>query len=190
MGPIQDRDECFFCSHGDKRNDTRLPVEDVNKLVEMIRQHTGRMKTAILARMVAKNYEIFRQRINRSLKRGEEPLPYMSAATVVHHIRRHHQDPEVKQVVILEALQELREEIFDGGVMEKNSKTKKRRANRGQIDCLEKVIKMEFAVQSKDPAKLAFYSAGARINPTIHKQGVMAYQMRDLYSFWGNASTK
>ncbi len=124
--------------------------------------------------MVAEYYESFRQKLNRNLH-GEKPLMPTCAATVLRHIRRHHQDPQVKQVVILEELQELREEIIKNNVMERQIKKprdgrgKSKRGNKTQIDLLERVVKLELLVQSKDPAKMAFYSADARIDSTIHR---------------------
>jgi hypothetical protein len=112
----------------------------------------------------------------------------MSPATVLEHIRCHHQDPEVKIVVILEELQELREEIIKG-VMEKHNKTKVRRANKSQVDALEKIVKLELTVQAKDPSKMFGYTAGAHINPDIHKQGAIATSQKNLFNFWRGVSS-
>jgi hypothetical protein len=163
--------------------ETALPSDDVNKIVEMLRQNTGRMDSTILAESIADYYATFRARINSTLQRGETPLPHMPASTVLEHIRKHHQDPEVKQIIMLEELQEIREELLNV-VFEKNNKTRNTRGNKVQIDCLEKVIKLELLVQSKDPAKMALYSAGARVNPTVHKQGAVAAATKNLYSYW------
>ena len=184
LGKPDSRSTCFLCAYvGEK--DTIIPSDDVNKIVEMLRKNTGRMDTVTLAEMIADYYADFRRKINGSLRRGETPLPYMSAATVVEHIRKHHQDPEVKQIVILEELQELRESIL-GVVMEKGNKRGHKRANKMQVDCLEKVIKMELMVQKQDPAKMALYSAGSRLDPTSHKQGPVVGATKNLFSYWGS----
>lgn len=182
LGKPGKRDVCFMCAYIGEKN-TVLPSDDVNKIVEMLRQNTGRMDMVTLAKMIADYYAGFRRRINNQLMPGEIPLPPMSAATVVEHIRRHHQDPEVKQVVMLEELQELRESILNV-VMEKNNKKKFKRANKIQVDCLEKIIKLELLVQSKDPAKMGLYAAGARLNPTAHRQGAVAGNTKNLFSYW------
>jgi len=184
LGKSDARSTCFLCAYvGEK--ETVIPSDDVNKIVEMLRKNTGRMDTVTLAEMIADYYAEFRRKVNRSLRRGENPLPYMSAATVVEHIRKHHQDPEVKQIVMLEELQELRECIL-GVVMEKGNKRGHKRANKVQVDALEKVIKMELMVQKQDPAKMALYSAGSRLDPTAHKQGPVAGATKNLFSYWGN----
>lgn len=182
LGKPGKREICFLCAYIGEKN-TVLPSDDVNKIVEMLRQNTGRMDTVTLATMIADYYSDFRRKINRQLRDGETPLPIMSASTVVDHIRKHHQDPEVKQIVMLEELQELREAILNV-VMEKNNKKKYKRANKVQVDCLEKIIKLELLVQSKDPSKMALYSAGSRLNPTAHKQGAVAGNTKNLFSYW------
>jgi hypothetical protein len=183
LGKPDHRSKCFLCAYIGER-DTTLPSDDVNKIVEMLRKNTGRMDTVTLAEMIADYYAVFRQKINSSLRQGEKPLPPMCAATVVEHIRKHHQDPEVKQIVMLEELQELRETIM-GVVMEKSNLKKHKRANKIQIDCLEKIIKLELVVQGKDPSKMALYAAGARLDPTIHTQGAVAGSTKRLFSYWG-----
>ena len=182
LGKVDDRSKCFFCSHKGERN-TTLPRDDVDNMIEMLRQNTGRMDTGLLAEMIAEYFADFRNKINRQLHRGEKPLAPMSAATVAEHIRRHHQDPEVKQIVMLEELQEIREELVEM-VFEKNSKTGFKRGNKTQIDNLDKIIKLELLVQGRDPAKMAMYSAGARVNPTIHKQGPVASATKNLFDYW------
>lgn len=180
------RSACFLCSHVGEKN-TTVPDTDVQKLVEMLRENTGRMDSSILAEMISEHYNNFRQTINSRLRPGEKPLQYMSPGTVLEHIRCHHQDPEVKQIVMLEELQELREELVKG-VIEKHNRTKQRRGNKTQIDCLEKVIKLELLVQSKDPAKMMGYAAGSRINPEIHRQGAISLSSKNLFSFWRSAA--
>jgi hypothetical protein len=188
LGKVEERSKCFFCSHKGERN-TTLPSDDVDTMVEMMRQNTGRMDTGVLAEMIAEYYADFRRKINGQLNRGEMPLAPMSAATVAEHIRRHHQDPEVKQIVILEELQEIREELMDV-IFEKNSKTKYKRGNKVQIDNLDKIIKLELLVQGRDASKMAGYSAGARVNPTIHKQGPVATTTKSLLDFWRRGGTQ
>ncbi len=182
LGKVEERSKCFFCSHAGER-DTTLPRDDVAAMVEMLRKNTGRMDTGILAEMVAEYYADFRRKVNSQLTRGERPLAPMTAATVAEHLRRHHQDPEVKQIIILEELQEIREELIDI-VFEKNSKTKHKRGNKVQIDNLDKIIKLELLVQGRDASKMAGYAAGARMDPGIHKQGPVASGGKNLFDYW------
>jgi hypothetical protein len=174
--------ECFLCAYVGER-DTTLPSDDVAKMVEMIRQNLGRMLIAELAVMVADYYATFRQRINSTLTRGERPLPPMSAATVAEHIRQHQSDPQAKQTVMLEELQELRQELLKICI-EKHNKHGTKRANNVNLSSLERVVKLELLVQSKDPTKMAFYSAGALVNPTSASQGPAAVSSKTLFSYW------
>ena len=176
------RSECFLCSHADERK-TTIPSEDVQKIVEMLRENTGRMDMSTLAEMVADFYAEFRTKINQDLLPGETPLPIMTAATVVEHIRKHHQDPEVKQIVMLEELQELREQLLKGCI-EKSSKTGHKRGNKTQIENLTKVMKLELEIQSKDVSKMTGYAPGSKVNPTIHKQGPVARSNKNLFDYW------
>lgn len=107
----------------------------------------------------------------------------MTAATVAEHVRRHQQDPEVKQIVMLEELQEIREALV-ALVFEKNNKTGQKRGNKTQIDNLDKIIKLELTVQARDPAKMALYSAGARVDQSIRDQGPVAASTKNLIDMW------
>lgn len=177
------RSECFLCAYVGERN-TTLGSEEVNVMVEMIRRNTGRMESAILAEMVADYYEVFRERVNARLEPGEPPLPRMTAPTVLEHIRRHHQDPEVKKLVQLEELQEMREELLDV-VLERSKRTKRVRANKTQVDCLEKIIKLEWLVQGKDLEKMIRHEPGARVQSGAGEPGsVVATAGKNLYDFW------
>lgn len=179
----QKRSECFLCAYAGERN-TTLPSEDVHVMVEMIRRNTGRMESGVLAEMVANYYERFRNRVNAQLEPGERALAPMTAPTVLEHIRRHHQDPEVKRLVQLEELQEMREELLDV-VLERSKKTKRVRANKTQIDCLEKIIKLEWLVQAKDSSKMAGYEPEARVQRGVSEAGsVVAMSGKTLYDYW------
>lgn len=180
LGKAGKRSVCFLCCYCGERN-TTLPNDDVQKIVEMLRQYTGQMDTVSLAQMIADYYEQFRERINSNLLRGEQPLPYMSAATVVEHLRKHTADPELKQVIMLEELQEMREELLKM-VFEEHNKKKIRRVNKANLDALEKVMKMELLVQQKDVSKMAYFSAGARVNGM--GQGPVATQTKTLFDCW------
>lgn len=177
------RSECFLCAYVGERN-TTLASEEVNVMVEMIRRNTGRMESGVLAEMVADYYERFRERVNDRLEPGEPALPRMTAPTVLDHIRRHHQDPEVKKLVQLEELQEMREELLDV-VLERSKRTKRVRANKTQVDCLEKIIKLEWMVQGKDLDKMIRHEPGARVQSGAGEPGsVVATQGKTLYDYW------
>lgn len=177
------RSDCFFCAYAGERN-TTMEREEVNVMVEMLRKYTGLMESGLLAEMVADYYARFRDRVNANLRAGETPLPRMTAPTVLEHIRRHHQDPEVKKLVQLEELQEMREELMEV-VLERNKRTKRVRPNKAVVDCLEKIIKLEWMVHTKDPSKMVAYSAGARVHSGAGEAGsVVATQGKTLYDFF------
>lgn len=178
------RSECFLCSYAGERSAAPVGMEEVNVMLEMIRRNTGNMESAILAEMVADYYENFRQRVNARLEPGETPLPRMTAPTVLDHIRRHHQDPEVKKLVQLEELQEMREELLDV-VLERSKRTKRVRANKTQVDCLEKIIKLEWLVQGKDLEKMVRYVPGAHVQSGAGEPGsVVAMGGKNLLDYW------
>lgn len=178
------RSECFLCAYVGERNTVQV-AEEVNVIVEMLRQNIGRMETAILAEQVATYYKQYRARVNANLQPGEAPLPVMSERTVLEHIRKHNQDPEVKKLVILEELQEMRESLIDGA-LERNKRTKRIRGDKTQIDCLEKIIKLEWQVQAKDPSKMTGYAPGARVASGAGEAGsVVATHGKTLYDYWG-----
>lgn len=182
LGKPAKRSVCFFCKYADER-DTSLPADDVADLVDMLHQNIGQMDSVTLAKMISTEYDILRARKNARLRRGEKELPFMSPATVLDHIRKHNQDAEVKQIVMLEELQEIREELMEI-MFEQHSVTKQRRPNKAAFDCLDKILKMELVVQSKDVSKMSFYSAGARVNTTGLKQGAVSTAHKQLVSEW------
>lgn len=178
------RSECFLCAYVGERN-TVQTAEEVNVIVEMLRTNTGRMESAALAEQVAEYYKKYRARVNTNLQPGETPLPPMTERTVLEHIRRHNQDPEIKKIVILEELQEMREALVDV-VLERSNRSKQVRANKIQVDCLEKIVKLEWAVQAKDPSKMVGYAPGARTTGGVGEPGtVVATQGKTLYNYWG-----
>lgn len=181
LGKPGPRSTCFLCCYKGER-DTQMPGDEIHKLVDYLRTHIGRMATIAMATQASAFYEAFRARINSQLQRGETPLPPMTPATILDHLRNHHHDPEVKLIVMLDEVQELRQTIL-AGVLERSTKTKKTRANKNQVDCLEKVYKIELSLQTRDPTKMWLYSAGARIDTTIHKQGTAATSNKTLYSY-------
>lgn len=183
LGKPGRRATCFLCAYVGER-DATIPGDDVAKIVEMLRQNTGRMDSSVLAQQVADFYATLRTRVNRQLLAGEIPLPAMNAATVLEHIRRHQQDAEVKQIVMLEELQEIRETLMDS-VLEQNPRTRHVRGNLAQLSALDKVIKLELLVHSKDPAKMSMYCAGTRVNPANRSAGPVHTSTKTLYSYWG-----
>jgi hypothetical protein len=182
LGKPAKRSVCFFCNYVGER-DTSLPQDDVMDLVDMLQQNIGQMDPVALAKMVSESYEALRARKNARLRHGETQLPFMNAATVLDHIRKHTQDAEVKQIVMLEELQEMREQLMEI-MFEQHSVTKQRRPNKSAFDCLDKVLKMELLVQSKDASKMSFFSAGARVNTTALKQGAVSTAHKQLVSEW------
>lgn len=183
LGKAGKRAECFLCCYCGERN-TTLPNEDVQKIVEMFRQYVGRMDSVAFSSMIADYYAEFRTRINSNLLAGERPLPPMTAATVLEHMRKHTADPELKQVVMLEELQEIRQELLKV-LFEENNKKKIRRINKTNLDGLEKVMKMELVLQQKDMSKFAFFAAGARVNGM--NQGPVATSTKTLFDCWRRA---
>lgn len=178
------RSECFLCAYVGERNAAPVGIEEVHVMLEMIRRNTGNMESAVLAEMVADYYEKFRQRVNARLEPGETALPRMTAPTVLEHIRRHHQDPEVKKLVQLEELQEMREELLDV-VLERSKRTKRVRANKTQVDCLEKIIKLEWMVQGKNLENMIRHEPGARVQSGAGEPGsVMAVGGKNLLDYW------
>lgn len=182
------RSVCFFCNYVGER-DTSLPQDDVMDLVDALHQNIGQMESVSLATMISNAYEALRVRKNERLRRGETGLPPMNPATVLEHIRKHTQDAEVKQIVMLEELQEIREQLMDI-MFEQHSVTKQRRPNKAAFDCLDKILKLEMVVQSKDASKMAFYSAGARVNTTALKQGAVSTAHKQLISEWRQKRAK
>lgn len=182
LGKAGNRATCFLCAYVGER-DTTVASDDVQKIVEMLRQNTGRMDNTVLAQQVADYYAQLRARVNHQRRADEAELPYMGAATVLEHLRLHQQDVEVKQLIMMQDLQELRETLM-GTVLEQNVQTRAVRGNLSQIAALEKVIKLEWLVHSKQPEKMAMYSAGSRLNPATHKQGPVNMNSKTLFDYW------
>lgn len=184
LGKPSSRDECFFCARAGEKEAGVLPSSDIAKMQAMIHEYTGKMALDLLAEQVANYFASFRARMNPILERnGKPPLPPMSAATVARHVRKDHHDIEVKLPMRLDTVQEAIEEVTKC-LMERNKKTRKTRGNKVQIDNLDKLIKLELLLHRVQPDKMYGYSAGARINPNVHKQGVVANNTRNLLDYW------
>lgn len=183
LGEPPERASCFGCVYFGE-NETILPSEELRHLVEMSRQSIGRVDMLTLAEAMEDYYERhIRAPINARLRAGERPLPRWPASQILEHIRHHNQDPLVQQVVLLAETQELRTDLLER-CFEVSSKTGKTRPNKNNIDCYEKIVKLQLHIQKQDASKMAFYSAGARVNPEILAQGVMSTHTKKLHSFW------
>lgn len=182
LGEAGDRAECFGCVYfGEK--ETTLPSDDITRLIEMARQSIGRVDLVTLAEGMATYYAKMRRRINADLHYGEKPLPKWGAAQILEHIRMHHNDPLVQQVVNLNEIQEMRNEVIDH-CFEKSNKTGRVRPNKHNIECYERLTKLQWHVQKLDTTKMAFSSHGARINPEILSQGLISHQTKRLHDNW------
>jgi hypothetical protein len=176
------RADCFGCVYfGEK--ETTLPVDDITRLIEMARQSIGRVDMVALAEGMASYYAKMRQRINSELHPGEKPLPPWRAAQILEHLRMHHNDPMVQQVVSLNEIQEMRNEVADH-CFERSNKTGRVRPNKHNIECYERLTKLQWHVQKLDTTKMAFSSHGARVNPEVLSQGVISYQTKRLHDYW------
>lgn len=182
MGPAVSREECFLCAYF-RDGDTAINSKDMERIVKLIRENYGRMDSAKLGILVERSYEKLRNAVNASALPGGNLLPEFNAATFLEHCRLHQQDAETKQLTILSELQEVRQELL-GTVLERSSKTGQIRGNKGQIDNLCKIIKLELEVQSKDPSKMACFSSGGIVNPAIHRQGVVASANKLIMNMW------
>lgn len=182
LGEPGDRADCFGCVYfGEK--ETTLPSDDITRLIEMARQSIGRVDLVSLAEGMASYYSKMRRRINADLHHGEKPLPKWGAAQILEHLRMHHNDPLVQQVVGLNEIQEMRNEVLDH-CFEKSNKTGRVRPNKHNIECYERLTKLQWHVQKLDTTKMAFSSHGARINPEILSQGIIAHQTKRLHDNW------
>lgn len=182
LGEAGCRAECFGCVYAGEK-DTTVPVDDISRLIEMARQSMGRVDLITLAEAMADYYRKMRLRINQELKPGAKPLPMWPAAMILEHLRMHHNDPLVQQVVILNEIQEMRAEMVNH-CYEKSNKTGRVRPNKFAIDSYEKLTKLQMFVQKHDSAKMAFTSNGARINPDILSQGVISHHTKSLHDHW------
>lgn len=186
FGKVEDDSlECFGCEYLDDYNKkTTIPQDDVDHLRSISRECFGRMKTAILAKGMSDFYEKYiRSRINSNLQPGEDPLPAWPPAKVLEHLRYHHQDPTAKLVILLEETEEIREDLL-GRCFETSTRNGRDRVNSKVINDYDKIVKLQLHIQSKDPTKMAFYSAGGRINPEALNQGILSTRTKKLHDYW------
>lgn len=189
LGKPDDRANCFFCSFKGERDSVPAPSKDVDELIDFLRDNFGRMKSSLLAEQIAEQYEVMRREVNAKAHPDQKPLPPMSAATVLAHMRLHTQDPEWKLIVMMEELQESREAMVKL-LFDKSNVTGQKKPNRNAFHCLAEIIKLEQLLQSKDASKMLFYSAGGRIAADTMKQGPIATKNKKIYSFFERVSNK
>jgi hypothetical protein len=182
LGDPGPRSNCFGCCYyGEK--ETTIPSEALVKLIEMSRQSIGRICLVTLAHGMASYYDTkIRQPVNAKLKPGERPLPYWPAAQILDHIYNHTNDPLIQQVVILSKTKEIVNEL-ELCLFERSSKTGIKKPNKYNIECYDKMVKLLLTVQKMDSSKMAFHSAGARINPEILDQGLLTTHNKKLHAY-------
>lgn len=182
LGNPGPRSTCFGCCYYGER-ETTLPSEALNKLVEMSRQSIGRICMVTLAHGMADFYDKkIRIPVNAKLKPNETPLPYWPAAQVLDHIYNHTQDPLIRQVVLLSRTQEIINEL-ECCLFEKSSVTGIKKPNKYNLECYDKMVKLQLLIQKQDASKMAFHSAGARINPEILDQGILTTHNKKLHAY-------
>lgn len=178
-------DQCFGCEtlDGEGKQQAAIPTDDIEHMRTMVRKCYGRMKTFFLAKGLVKFYETHvRPKVNDNLLPGYDPLPAWPVEDCLHHLRFHHQDPQAKIVMLLEEVEELREEIY-GTCLEESSRTGKVRSNSRAVNDFDKLTKLQLSIHSKDPTKMAFYDPGGRINPDATTQGVLSVRTKTLHDY-------
>jgi hypothetical protein len=185
LGEPPERASCFGCVYfGENENDAVLPSDEIRHLIEMSRQSIGRVDMLTLAEAMADYFEEhIRKPCNRRLRPNEKPLRPWPASQILEHIRHHNQDPLVQQVVLLAEIQELRTDLLER-CFEVSNKTGNVRANKHNVDCYEKMVKLQLHVQKQDASKMAFYHGGTHINPEILNQGVLSTHTKNVHTFW------
>lgn len=181
-GEPGDRSQCWGCVHAGEK-DVTISVEAMKQLIEMARNSFGRIDMIALAKAMHDFHENkIRQVFNQNLPPGKKPIPPWPEAQILEHLRDHNQDPLVQLVVMLSETQELRGETLNH-CFEVSNKGKVR-PNKNAIDAYDKLVKLQIFLQKQDPSKMAFTSAGARVDPTILSQGVISFHGKKLRSHW------
>lgn len=183
LGLPGSRARCFGCVYVGETKCAAIPQADLRKLLNMARKSVGQTDLLVLCEAMAEFYAKFRRKVNRTRVRGAEKLPRWSAAMIMDHMRNHTHDPQIKQVVQLCDINELTNETLEG-IMEVSSKSGKKRANKDQAAVYEKFIKLYWTVSKVDPSKMAFYSAGARMDPQTASSGFIASGTKNLIDYW------
>lgn len=178
LGEPPDRASCFGCVYlGD--DDALLPSEELKRLKEMARQTIGRIDLITLAEAMHDYYE---RNVRQPIQRQGHVLPQWPASQILEHIRHHNQDPLVQQVVLLAETQELRTELLDR-CFEVSSKTGKTRPNKHNIECYEKIVKLQLHIQKQDATKMAFYQGNSNVNPDI-LPGLLSTHTKRVHTYW------
>lgn len=189
LGKPGPRSECFGCVYfGEK--ETCVPRESINCLLKMAREAFGRIDLITLAKGMAEYYEEeIRRKVNARLDPGARPLPFWGKAQILEHLRHHHQDPLVQQVVLLAEIQELRTNMLDccievSSKRDRQSGKKRKRPNKTAVDAYEKLVKLQLHVQKQDATKMSFYNGGAKLNPEVVNQGFLSMEGKKLKTIW------
>jgi hypothetical protein len=183
LGKSDGQVECFGCMYLGEKDVASIPYEELQSLVIMIRKSYGRTDLTSLVEGVYKKYKKIRRKINENLNSGVRGLPIWRKATIMDHFRFHNHDPEMQMLVVLSEIQELRTVAANACVLE-SSKTKRQKIDDKQLRCYLELVKAGLQVQSKDPSKLAFYSAGAHIDPSVIKQGPISWKGKNMTAYW------
>ena len=183
------RSKCFGCVYIGETKCAAIPQADLRKLIEMARKSLGQTDLLVLCKSMADFYARFRAKVNRTRIRGRKKLPKWPAAMIMDHFRNHTHDPEIKQLVQMCDIQELLDETHKA-CLEKSNKTGKVRANKDQVAVYERLTKLYWTVSKVDPSKMAFYSAGARMDPSTMRQGVISSGTKNLIDYWRETASE
>ncbi len=182
FGKVTPIEECFFCHYVGERN-TAIKSQKVERLVQFLRKNLGRMQQRYLAKQLFRLYEDLRVEKNANLRHGEAPLPKMSPALILQHLRLHHHDPQVKITFGLDQCQEIREFAFER-IFERGTRSGTVRVNREMLNTYERAWKLELQLQRVDPQKMLFFSADGMMDASTMKTGAIGTSNKDLRDFW------
>lgn len=184
LGETSDRSKCFCCSYvGEQAGVGEVASEELQSLMDKIRDGLPGTTPRKLVIDVAEEYEKIRKEANRFLKPGQEPLPPMTAADWLAHLRYHNNDPELRFWFDMTDLNELQEVALEASVVQ-NEETKEILTDEKQVRMYLEILKTKNMMYKMDVTKMRYYSGGKHINPESCSEGIIRFSNKNLFSYW------
>lgn len=185
LGVPGPRADCFGCCWIAEKEMAAVPYEEVEQLINMIRNTLPKANAIALVKHVAAKYAKMRDEINADLDEGEEPLPEWTAASILDHLQGNHtEDPELYDWFTLKRYKELARIAENASVV--------RDINTGEIkidpvqakEHREYEKKIEELIRSDVTGK-RFYSGGSHFEAKAASEGPLTLSGRKMFRRWG-----
>ena len=173
---------CFGCCYIGEQESGAVPIESLQKLLNVIKKTISKTDPIELAQYVAEKYKEIQNDVNDSLRPGQKALPDWSAATILEHLQYHNCDPELQDYFTLRELREAKRIAFSA-MAQKSVEDETVIIDEKQAKIYLELVKTIEMISKTDPSKKLYYSGGSHFDMKAAAEGPISYSGKNLVSY-------